>query len=50
MPLDPVLAEDVRSWLRKVGIDLRSAEVDLGAEPPILEDLLFHVSRQWKRR
>lgn len=42
MPLDPVLVADTRAWPRKVSVDLRSAEVDLSAEPPIPEDALFH--------
>ena len=42
MPLDPALADEVRSWLRRVDTDLRSADADLAAEPPIPEDVLFH--------
>jgi len=42
MPLDRVLAAEVRSWLRKVETDLRSADADLAADPPIPEDVLFH--------
>ncbi len=42
MPLDPVLADEVRGWLRKADTDLRSADADLAVEPPIPEDVLFH--------
>jgi HEPN domain-containing protein len=42
MPADPVLLADVRSWLIKAANDLRGADVDLAAAPPLLEDALFH--------
>ena len=42
MPPDTVLAAEVGSWLRRVETDLRSADADLAANPPILEDVLFH--------
>ena len=42
MRLDPVLVSDTRLWLLKAANDLRAAEVDLGAEPPLIEDALFH--------
>ena len=42
MRLDPVLVSDTRLWLIKAANDLRAAEVDLGAEPPLIEDALFH--------
>jgi HEPN domain-containing protein len=45
MPLDPVLAVDTRAWLRKAAIDIRSAEADLAAAPPILEDVVFHCQQ-----
>ena len=45
MPLDPVLAEDIRAWFRKAATDLRSAEADSSATPPILEDLVFHCQQ-----
>jgi HEPN domain-containing protein len=44
-PYDPVLFEDVRAWLTKAAIDLRGAEIDLEAEPPLLEDALFHCQQ-----
>jgi len=45
MPHDDVLVEDTRAWLRKVALDLRSAQVDLDASPPILEDVVFHCQQ-----
>jgi len=45
MPLDPVLVTDTKAWFRKTAVDLRSAEVDLAAVPPILEDALFHCQQ-----
>jgi HEPN domain-containing protein len=45
MPLDPVLLLDTKAWFRKAMIDLRSAEADLAASPPILEDVVFHCQQ-----
>jgi len=45
MPLDPVLVSDTRLWLVKAANDLRAAEIDLGAEPPLIEDALFHCQQ-----
>jgi len=45
MPLDPVLVTDTKAWFHKVAIDLRSAEADLKATPPILEDVVFHCQQ-----
>jgi HEPN domain-containing protein len=45
MPFDPVLLLDTKAWFRKVAIDLRSAEADLVATPPILEDVVFHCQQ-----
>jgi len=33
---------EVQAWLRKADNDLRSAQVDLAADPPLIEDALFH--------
>ena len=35
-------ATDVAAWLSRAQLDLRSAEVDLGASPPLLADAAFH--------
>jgi hypothetical protein len=45
MPLDPVLVLDTKAWFRKAAIELRSAQADLGATPPILEDVVFHCQQ-----
>jgi HEPN domain-containing protein len=45
MPLDPVLVADTRVWLWKSAEDLRAAEHDLTAVPPLLDDVLFHWQR-----
>ena len=38
-------ALEVQAWLRKAGDDLRSAQVDLAAAPPLIEDALFHCQQ-----
>ena len=45
MPLDPACAAEVHAWLTKVSADLRAAEHDLAADPPLLEDSLFHCQQ-----
>ena len=45
MPLDPVLVTDTRAWFRKVATDLRSADLDMAAIPPVLEDIVFHCQQ-----
>lgn len=42
---DPVGTEDTRGWLTKAANDLRGAEVDLAATPPLVEDALFHCQQ-----
>lgn len=42
MPPDPARTAEVQAWLTKVADDLRAAEHDLAADPPLLEDSLFH--------
>lgn len=37
--------ELVRQWLERAEIDLRSAQVDLAANPPITEDACFHCQQ-----
>jgi HEPN domain-containing protein len=36
---------EVQAWLRKADDDLRSAQVDLAADPPLIEDALFHCQQ-----
>jgi HEPN domain-containing protein len=42
---DPIKAADTRAWLEKAHMDLRSAQVDLDASPPIIGDALFHCQQ-----
>src|SRR5438105_13784110 len=45
MAHDPVLVENTCAWLTKVAHDLRGAEIDLAAAPPLLGDLAFHCQQ-----
>lgn len=45
MPLDPVLGREVRAWITRARQDIRAAEVDLAADPPLVEDALFHCQQ-----
>src|SRR5437016_4695545 len=45
MAHDPVLVENTSAWLTKVAHDLRGAEIDLAAAPPLLGDLAFHCQQ-----
>lgn len=45
MGLDPLLVADTKGWLVKAANDLRAAETDLAAAPPLLEDVLFHCQQ-----
>jgi len=38
-------AAEVQEWLAKAAIDLRGAQIDLAAEPPLWEDALFHCQQ-----
>jgi HEPN domain-containing protein len=38
-------AEEARAWFQKAASDLRGAEVDLAATPPLVEDALFHCQQ-----
>ena len=42
---DPRLESDVRAWLGKVESDLRCAEIDILADPPLTEDAMFHCQQ-----
>ncbi|MHB0876176.1 MAG: HEPN domain-containing protein [Anaerolineae bacterium] len=45
MPHDAARLADTRAWLSKAMRDIRTAEVVLAAEPPLLEDALFHCQQ-----
>jgi len=38
-------AEEVAAWLSRADQDLRAAQVDLGADPPLLADAAFHCQQ-----
>lgn len=43
--MQPEKLAEVKAWLSKAANDLRAAEVDLAASPPLLEDALFHCQQ-----
>ncbi len=45
MPHDPALVSETEAWFKKAATDLRAAEHALLAQPPLLEDLLFHCQQ-----
>ena len=45
MPLDPILVAETTAWLRKAATDLRAAQHDLAALPPLLDDAAFHCQQ-----
>lgn len=45
MPLDPARAGEAYAWLAKAAQDLRAADVDLAAVPPLVEDAAFHAQQ-----
>lgn len=45
MPLDPARAGEACAWLAKAAQDLRAADVDLAAVPPLVEDTAFHAQQ-----
>jgi len=45
MPHDPAMIEEVRGWLDRADTDLRAGRHDLSADPPLLEDVLFHAQQ-----
>ncbi|HAM58872.1 MAG TPA: DNA-binding protein [Candidatus Rokubacteria bacterium] len=45
MPPDPIRAADTRAWLARALDDLRGADIDLAATPPLLGDATFHCQQ-----
>jgi HEPN domain-containing protein len=45
MQPDPARTEDTRAWLAKASMDLRAAQHDFGASPPLYEVVLFHCQQ-----
>lgn len=42
---DPTRVSDTRAWLAKAAQDLRGAEHDFSATPPLLDDAVFHCQQ-----
>jgi HEPN domain-containing protein len=42
---DAARIADTRAWFTKAANDLRGAEIDLAADPPLLGDALFHCQQ-----
>lgn len=45
MPHDPVLVAESRAWFARAAEDLRAAEHEFGATPPLLGDIVFHCQQ-----
>ena len=45
MSHDPILIADTKAWLKKAGNDLRAATISIEANPPLLEDVVFHCQQ-----
>jgi hypothetical protein len=43
--MKPETKAEAEAWLAKARTDLRAAQVDIAASPPILSDALFHLSQ-----
>ncbi len=42
MPHDPARVAETRGWLVRASSDVRAAEHELRATPPLLDDIVFH--------
>jgi HEPN domain-containing protein len=45
MPPDPELVAETRAWLTRAALDLRAAEHEFTAVPPLLDDIVFHAQQ-----
>jgi len=45
MPHDPELVAETRAWLVRAERDLAAATYELTAEPPFVEDIVFHAQQ-----
>ena len=45
MPHDPVRAADTKAWLQKALLDLRTGTYELGGEPALRADVVFHAQQ-----
>jgi hypothetical protein len=50
MAADAPRAADTRGWLRRAAADLRGADVDLAADPPLIGDAVYRATRSSPRR
>ena len=45
MPHDPELVAETKAWYQKASQDLRAGYLDLGAQPPLTMDAVFHAQQ-----
>ena len=45
MPLDPIRVADTQAWLRRANRDLRAADHDMKADPPLHDAVVFHCQQ-----
>ena len=45
MPLDPAKVAETGAWLSKAVLDLRAAEHERTATPPLTGDMVFHAQQ-----
>lgn len=43
--MQPETAAEAKAWFMKANNDLRGGEIDLAADPPLIEDALFHCQQ-----
>jgi HEPN domain-containing protein len=43
--MQPETEAEARAWFQKAANDLRGADIDLTANPPLIEDALFHCQQ-----
>ena len=45
MPHDPARVAETKSWFEKAANDLRAADHELTAVPPLTDDMVFHAQQ-----
>jgi HEPN domain-containing protein len=45
MPHDPLLVVETQAWFTKAANDLRAADHEFSAVPPLLDDIVFHCQQ-----
>jgi len=43
--MEPETEAEAKAWFQKAANDLRGADIDLAATPPLIEDALFHCQQ-----